>query len=314
MDIGICVREVSEKVKADLHNHLSTRMYRGEFNPVIDTALNRLGNGAVLGLVNFSDTRYERFVQAKGYDRKDIGNAVYVPEKDVLVVKGQELKTKQGHILVLGLQKDVHLKEDRTLDDAIKESKDNNGIIIADHMFYKEGIGPFLEANDSYLKQAEQKAKSAPEERRNISILPEGKNDSYLNYLDAIEIFNGEASLWIPKLTPKNANIKAEILFRRIIEDYPNIGGISTSDGHSFYEIGRCYSYIDFPDIENSEKLAESFRKSIRECRGDQLKEHKRSSIWGRIGALDHLADLAAIIAVKKFLPNFADNHIKQNR
>ncbi len=279
MGIEICVREVSEKVKADLHNHLSTRMYNGDFNPVIDTVLGRLGQGAVLGLVNFADTRYERFVQAKGYDRLDIGNAIYVPEKDVLVVKVQELKTKQGHLLVLALQKDMHLKEDRTLDDAFKEAQDNNGIIIADHLFYKDGIGPFLE-----------------------------KNISYLNHLDAIEIFNGEASLWIPKLTPKNANVEAEIFFNKISKDYPNIGGISTSDGHSFYEIGRCYSYIDFPDIENSEKFAESLRKSIRACRGNELNDHKRGRIWGRIGALDHLTDLAAIIAVRMFLPNFADN------
>lgn len=271
-------------VKADLHNHLSTRTFRGDFYTVIDVTRTRLDEGAVLGLINFGDARYERFAQSVGYERQDIGNAIYVPDEDVLVIKGQEIKTKKGHLLVLGLQKDVHLKDDRTLDDAIKEAHDNNGIIVADHPFYKEGIGPFLEENASF----------------------------YLDHFDAIEVFNGEASLWLPRMLPRNANKKAERYFRNVSSIFPNLGAIATSDGHSLYEIGRSYSYIDFPDIGSAEKLVKSLRNEIRKCRYTHIRNHQESPGWGALGCADHILDLVAIIAARKLIPNFAEEQLNK--
>lgn len=112
-------------VKADLHNHLRTRSrMSGLFNRTIDTARQKLGRGGVIGLVNFSDRRYENFSGERGYERQDMGNALYTPVQDILVVKGQEVPTQDGHLLVLGLEKDKHLKENRTLHDSVKEAKD----------------------------------------------------------------------------------------------------------------------------------------------------------------------------------------------
>ena len=88
------------RIKADLHNHLrtSSNLQDEDFNQSIDLAHRRLGSGGVFGMINFSDTRYEKFSELGGYQRVYVGpqkNAIYVPEKDILVVKGQEVPTEQ---------------------------------------------------------------------------------------------------------------------------------------------------------------------------------------------------------------------------
>ncbi len=155
------------RIKADLHNHLRSGSYmpNGIFNKVIDKVERRLGAGGMIGLINLEDKRYEEFSQLKGYERQDFGNAVYIPEKDIVIVKGQEVQTSDGHLLVLGLMKDFRIKAGRTLEDTIKEARDNNGILIANEPFGKDGIGPAL---------------------RN--------KPSYINKLDAIEVHNGESN------------------------------------------------------------------------------------------------------------------------
>ena len=122
------------KVKADLHNHLrtSSRSYDADFNRAVDIATKRLGVGAIFGVVNFADKRYEHFTGLRGYERVYVGeknNGVYVPQQNVLVIKGQEVSTNEGHILVIGLGKDVHLKQYKTLQDTLKEARDNNTVI-----------------------------------------------------------------------------------------------------------------------------------------------------------------------------------------
>ena len=137
-------------VKADLHNHLRTRSdMHGLFNPAIDKTKKRLGAGGILGVVNFDDRRYEDFVSQKGgYEREKIGrNAIYVPEKDILVVKGQEVPTQDGHILVIGLNYGVNLERKRSLKDTIANALDENGIIILDHPFYYEGAIDYFRNN-----------------------------------------------------------------------------------------------------------------------------------------------------------------------
>ena len=258
-----------EKVKADLHNHLRTSSHFQEedFNRAVDITYEGLGQGGILGLANFNDSCYEDFsgLGLRGYDRENIGNAVYVPEKDILIVKGQEVPTNQGHLLVLCLQQRKHLKTYRSLEDTLKEAKDNNGIIIADHPFYREGIGYHLEQHPELLES-----------------------------FDAIEVHNGEA-VWIPKLAPKNANKKAREFYLTQKRNHPHLGALSTSDGHSFYEVGRNYTLISEPAIETPEKLTESLRKSVREAFCYDTSQHTST-----LGAIDHLLDLAVLAGLSK--------------
>jgi len=258
-------------VNLDIHNHLKTSSkFKGkDFNRAVDIASKRLGPGAILGMVNFADNRYEDLISLPGDEREDIGNAVYVPEKDVLIVKGQEVPTQQGHLLVIGLEKGKHLKGKRILTDTIKEAKDNNGIIIVDHPFYIDGIGKILLENPELLKD-----------------------------IDAIEMINGEAYFYFPPKLPARANQKAIRFCNNLRGEGHNIGNIVSSDGHSFYEIGRHYTRIIEPNRTTSETLTESLRKEIRDA---PINGYHLSELFGVLGAIDHIADLVTIIGLSKF-------------
>jgi len=247
------------KIKADLHNHLRTSSnMEGLFNKVVDKIRERLGSGGIIAVANYNDKRYESFVNQKGYIRENLGNAIYIPEKEILIVKGQEIPTKDGDLLILGLKENTHLKSGRILEDTCKEANDNGGIIIGVHFFYVAGVGPSLEENESLLK-----------------------------YFDGFEIHNGEAAIWIPGIAPAHANKKAQEFYEKIKNDY-DTGAISCSDGHSLYEIGSSYIFLEKPNIKNSEKLNKSLRKSIREHKDFSQDKQKNSYI----GALDNISKL----------------------
>jgi hypothetical protein len=251
-------------INADLHNHLrtSSRIRFRDFNRAVDVASSRLGKGGLVGIVNFSDSRYEDFVNCPGYEREPLGedyNGVYVPEKDIYFVKGQEVPTKQGHLLILGIKYNVQLKDGRDIGDTIKEAKDNQGIIIADHPFYSNGVGDYLI-----------------------------KNKDVVGQLDGIEIHNGEACFYLlfgP--FPRHANNKAKEFYQS--STVKKLGAISSSDGHSFYELGSSYTVL--PDLDRS-NFVESLRNSIRStCIKNSLVKENNSFF----GAMDHISDLVLI-------------------
>lgn len=261
------------KIKADLHNHLrsSSILKDSDFNSSIDAASKKLGGGATFGMVNVHDRRYEKFADLKGYERVWIGdnkNALYIPDKDVLVVKGQEVHTDQGHLLVIGLGYDVHLKNNSSLEDTLKKAKDNGGTIITDHPFYMDGTGSYLE-----------------------------KNPQLLEYIDAIEVHNGEASFGLPVGPfPSGANKKAQEFYDEVKNDFPYLGAIASSDGHSIYEIGSSWTEINKLDIEDNENFTYSLRESIRNTNLDSCKGMKDS----RFGAVKHITELVGIIISEK--------------
>ena len=233
---------MSRKVNADLHNHLRTWTWTGkkDFDRAVKAAFKRLGSGGVLGITNFADTRYELYTrQPRRHFGDNKGNAIHViePERDLLVVKGQEVQTNQGHLLILGLMQDVHLRSSRrvTLEDALSEAEDNNGIIIADHPFYFEGVGSYLQRNPRILER-----------------------------IDALEL-NGSA-IWIPGKTPRHTNQKLLEFYLDITEDFPHLGVIANSDGHSFWEIGKSYSKIRALNPSNADSITSSLRAGIRAC------------------------------------------------
>lgn len=243
-------------IKADLHNHLRTNtranFQEGDFNKAIDIAERRLGKGGVFGLINFDDSNYEAFSRLRGYEREELDSGFYVPGKEIVVVKGQEVQTKQGHLLVLGLRKDKHLKSGRNveLEDALKEARDEQGIIGLGHPFYLEGLGKYVQAHPKLL------------------------DDLYF-----IEIFNGEAI--------GNANEKARRFFRDMHKDDYIIAGLCASDGHSFYELGKNYTFIREVYRKN---LVRSLRQRIIEA--PILGYQSHISV---LGAINHLVDLSVI-------------------
>lgn len=254
--------------RADLHTHLQTRNVTHDFNKITDTIRQRLGPEGIIGLINFEDDRYERVLGMEGYERENVGNAFYIPEKDVLVIKGQEVPTKEGHLLVLGLEEGIGLASNRSVEDTLKEARDNNGVIILDHPFYRDGLGNYFS------------------ERRRL-----------FEEIDGIETFNGEASLPLGPSTMK-ANGRALGLYLEAKKDNPHLGAISASDGHSLYEIGKSFTKLPKIDYNSPESLNDSLREGIREdiMRGERVMDHRT----GMIGTVDHVADLVSIIALSK--------------
>lgn len=248
------------KIKADLHTHFSTFENIGKiFNKAIDVAQQRLGISGVFAAVNGQEKgigRYETLLGQKGYERQDLGNAFYVPGKGIYVVKGQEVFTEGGHILVLGLPRGIKLRDYRSLEDSLKEAKDNNGIIIADHPFFLDGI------------------------------FTKNKPSDYIHHLDGIEVHNGEA--WIPIPNFKHANEKAQELYNNVKHFY-SIGALSVSDGHSVQELGLSYSLLEPLDFSSPEKLVSSLRRAIRMHK--DFSQDKQKNSYTR--ALDHATKIA---------------------
>ena len=92
--------------KTSLHNHLGRNGRNPGFDETIDIVYNALGSRGIFGIGNCNDIRYEDFINQRGrYERKFIGNgdpkenhiAVYVPDKEIMIVRGQEVFSDKGH-------------------------------------------------------------------------------------------------------------------------------------------------------------------------------------------------------------------------
>lgn len=236
------------KINTDLHNHLGTNKYNGDFNQVINLSSRQLGPAGILGLCNGDDYRYESFIKLKGYEREDFKSFIYLPSKNLFIIKGQEVFTKQGHVLVLGLEKDKHIKS-KDLEDVLKEAKDINedNIIMPVHFFFFQGCGNYLRKNPELIKN-----------------------------FDAIEVHSGEAIY---------GNKKAKQFYELIKEDY-ELGAVSSSDSHSLYEIGSSQTILEL-DISSEfepNKFISSLKKSIRQHK-DYSNDKQTFSLKG---FLDH--------------------------
>ncbi|MBI2452166.1 hypothetical protein HYV50_03760 [Candidatus Pacearchaeota archaeon] len=223
-----------ETIKADLHNHFTTKSRVLDANKVADRVYEALGNGGICALVNYDDRRFEGFAERAEPIGNRLGNAVYFHDRNVLVIKGEELSTQQGDLLVLCLEEGKHLTQRKNLEDSLKEANDHNGIIILPHPYFHSRVGGTIE-----------------------------QNPKYFDYIDGIEIHNGNAS--------RKANIRAQWLagktnFNNACEKYLHIGWLASSDGHSFKEVGSSYTILKLPNIKfsSSEGIIKELRNAIR--------------------------------------------------
>jgi hypothetical protein len=212
-------------IKADLHNHLGSDGKNPGFDETIDLVYSNLGlgnNPSMFGIADSDDYRYERFVEQSGgrYDREGIedSRAVYVPQKKVLVVKCQEMFTKEGHVLAIAMPYGKLLKT-KNATDAIKAAKDLGGILCAVHPFYYQGIGNFLQGHSGLLRK-----------------------------FSTWEVYNGSAEFSFPKFLPKNANEESRLFYEEMRIPNLNIGMSSFTDGHSVKVIGTCYTELELKD------------------------------------------------------------------
>lgn len=227
--------------KADLHNHLGTSGSNPGFDETIDFVSEKLGEKIIFGIANSNDYRFERFVEQthRKYSKiflKDL-RGVYIPEKEIIALKCQEIFSDQGHILAIGLPYNKNITS-KNAQEVIKESKDLGALLCAVHPFYYQGIGNFLKSNPELL----------------------------LNF-SSIETYNGSAEFSFLKKLPKHANYQAQAFFQ--LTDYNhdlNLGMSSFTDGHSVKSIGTCYTHLDL-SFENNEDFIAHLDNSLRQVK-----------------------------------------------
>ncbi|MFH1585889.1 MAG: hypothetical protein ABIB79_03920 [archaeon] len=261
-------------VKVTLHNHFRTRSnFKPEdFNRIVDLAYEGLGRGAIVGITNFTSGEnafnYERVTGFRGYKRDYIGgekgNAIFVPEKEITLIKTQEIPTKQGHVLVPGGERGKNLKPDKNLEYTLKEAEEINSKTFLVHLY--SGSGVF-----HYIKD----------------------NMHWLNYVGGIEIQNGEAVLSRIGVTPIDANRKSREFYREAVKKYPHLIPLVSSDGHSFYEFRE--NWVEISDIDRSspEKLIESLMINLRTP--SRFQTHNAP-----LRAAMHIVEIEATVALAK--------------
>lgn len=260
---------MSHKIKADIHNHFRTISYipEGFFNKATKIIRKNLGQGGLVGLVNYQCNRFEQFSESLGEERIKIGteknfNALYIPNKDITIIKGQEIPTKEGDLLVYGISANDFLKSGRSLQDTAKDAKEKyNAFVVA-----QTGVQGTIEA----IKN----------------------NPKLLMYVDAIEIWNGGANFPIPGKNPLDANKKAEQLYFEL-KKQNNLGSVVTSDGHSLHEIGSSYNLISRPNLKNPETLNTSLIQEFKKER--TASEEKRGKINSLMQTPIHIAEILSL-------------------
>ncbi len=257
-------------VQADLHNHFRTSdNMDGLLNGILRRAVDigrEDGSGHIFGVIDFNNfgerSRYAQLERQSGDRAYNLGNALYFPVEDALLVKGQEVPTHEGHLLVLGLDKSQSVKPGRSLDDSLKEARDVNGIAIVDHPFSPHGgLGSFIMDHRDYLER-----------------------------FDGWEIHNGEAAIF------RGANQKAKEVYEKEIRGTYQVGALSGSDGHSIYETGTSSTTLQMPPyslFKGATDVTTALRAAIRSAKDTQANTSRNS----KFGALDHIVDLVALTA-----------------
>lgn len=122
------------KLKVDLHIHSKySEDGSGEIRDILEKAIER-------GLDAIAITDHDTL---KGsLEAQKLSESM-----DILVIPGQEVTTKDGHLLVLGIND--FIEPHRSLEDTLKEVKEKRGFVIAPHPFhrYRHGVGKKLKQN-----------------------------------------------------------------------------------------------------------------------------------------------------------------------
>ncbi len=213
------------EVEADLHTHLGPGGKNPGFDESMDLFHEKLGDGGIVVIANFADDsghgRFEEFVEQGGgkYERVPIGDkrAYYVPPPiGMLIIKGQEIQAKDGHLLAIAMPYREVIKTTETRG-AMQAAKDLGSLFGPVHPFYNYGMGPYL-FKHLYL----------------------------LSEFAFLEGGNGSAELHIPIITKRNANPLAHDFYHDKILSNPklDIGIIYASDAHSVEAVGTSWTKL----------------------------------------------------------------------
>jgi len=235
------------EIYTDLHNHVGKINNFPDFSKVISRAYNALGNYGILGIAGFGndDKRYETFLSKKDRDFLTLGdNTAIVPldgegNKRIIVIRCQEVKTKQGEYLVVAPS--TYLKNDRPFQDSIREAKDSGGILIIPHFGIPRvggGLGWFLESNPQILEKI-------------------------IENFDGFEVYTSSAAIF------PGANKKALSFYLEHNLGERKIGACSFTDSHTL-NFGKSKTKIEIDHLLES-PLVPELKRGIRNSRLENL-------------------------------------------
>ena len=242
-----------QNVRADLHTHGWAGQETGKGQIVLEK-LGETGRRdlatpctqghfqsphTLIGLVNFGDTRYEKIVNTRGslgrglevYDDhrqrfvgvRLIGNCD-AESKWCFVLRGQEIPTDKGHVLILGGDENIQYEK---LDDVLKCAKDIGALKVADHPLAKKGI---LGKVFSLLTH-----NGKPLSLGRLTL------EDYSDKFDGVEVSNSN----VPELTEETIGIAKSL----------GLTQYSSSDSHTLHQLFS--GWTEFPELDFSswEKL-----------------------------------------------------------
>jgi len=256
---------------ADLHNHLGMWKYATDLDRVLSKSSTSFGWRGALGVANWSSFRDEdRFgaLVNRGsdvYKLEDIdGRAVLAWRRrhkveETFVFRADEVETDIGHFLYVGTKlgeivlSGPKVEWKRSADIA----RNQGAVILLDHPFHHWGAGNhFIE------------------------------NPADLQYVDGIEVFNGNAEFNLPFLY-NGANERAREFF---VEQYglgqTHLGGLVSQDGHKIGEIGLNATFM-LGGLDPNDLMG-SLRKGIASCTPERLSKHRYNWFLGAVNGFRH--------------------------
>jgi hypothetical protein len=273
------------KVRASLHEHLSTPsdMSRLDIPKVIKLASKRLGEYGILGITNFADERAEqlRDLVSKRYETRDTGNALYLPQQKLWIVKSQEVpchtpynsgKEEDAHPLIIGGLWNEHLENERPLEETLRTAKKKGLITVIDHPFHIWGAGPVLKSHLDYARE----------------VLPN---------VDALETYNASSSIVLPIVAWfPFANSKSRRYFEEVSPWFKNLGCLTNTDGHSVFEVANSYTNLGMPNPKSISSDSEMNYHLGNAIRANKNPENgKRNSVVGFVGGFWHGIELKVL-------------------
>ena len=158
---------------------------------------------------------------------------------------GVEVETREGHLLVLGVNKDF--EGITSLDELLDLVKKENGVIIIAHPFRGFLLFGFADLN-LQVERASQR--------------------QIFRQVEAIEILSGKAT--------KKENDLAKEVSKRL-----KLKGVGGSDAHAPGEVGRCVTVFKKPVIKNEAELIAELKKGEYEAAYWLIKNKPRGAIYG---------------------------------
>ncbi len=228
----------------------------------------------LIGLVNFGDTRFQQVYETakdlpSGYQverliqkREPILVIVHPPnEKPVTVLRGQQVLTQEGHILILGAPK--QLPDGKHLEDTVKEARELGCLIIAPTPYFVQGKN----VEGTTPGAAEYTAPIPTDELKT-------RFENCLGFFDAIETFS--ASPW-PRSLMDLFRLKEQNRASAQFGQRYNIPQVAVSEAHALSHLGKAY--ISFAEQINNGNVIESLRRQI--ARGNYSYKQNTVSIFG---------------------------------